>query len=406
MIQSRNCRATILFVLLAAACVYATRVRSAAAQTPSINDVDLWIVQLGDDSYTVRQGAADRLAAGGLPARAALARVVDGPDPEIRAAARRLVVLIDDTEFNRRLAEFADDVDGQRGVMLPGWKEFGELVGRDQAARVLFVDMQREEAALLFRTFDASAANGEIAWEEQVERLIRARMFDRSSGIAAPLGSCATLLFLGAMPDSNLSDAGAQGLARLTQIPPLREALASGQPDNALRRLVSAWIIHCPNRSGPVLSQRLTIMLQQQLAEALPLALEIIEPDPKYMMVSPSLQVMAILAVGKLGSEKNVADLEPLLDDRSEVRTTQPVNTLADGSASIQVRDVALAALLHLTDQEPLTYGFLHARTHPPSLFDVRSLSMQNDQRRAAAIEQWRAWRAQHKLRAPRPASS
>ena len=61
--------------------------------------------------------------------------------------------MIDDTEFNRRLAEFAADVDGRRGVTLPGWQEFGDLVGRDPAARNLFVDMQREEAALLARSF-------------------------------------------------------------------------------------------------------------------------------------------------------------------------------------------------------------------------------------------------------------
>ena len=59
------------------------------------------------------------------------------------------MTLIDDSAFNRRLAEFAADVDGKRGVTLPGWKEFGELVGRDPAARALFVDMQREEPVLV-----------------------------------------------------------------------------------------------------------------------------------------------------------------------------------------------------------------------------------------------------------------
>ena len=67
---------------------------------------------------------------------------------------------------------------------------------------------------------------------------------------------------------------------------------------------------------------------------------------------------------------------------------------------------MALAALLHLTGQEPLTYGFLHARSHPQTVLDVTSLHMENDERRAAAAEQWRAWRAQHKLDSPRPASS
>ena len=54
--------------------------------------------------------------------------------------------------------------------------------------------------------------------------------------------------------------------------------------------------------------------------------------------------------------------------------------------------------MLHLTGQEPLTYGFLQVRPHPQTMFEPSSLGMENDERRAAAAEQWRAWRAQHKL--------
>ena len=143
-------------------------------------------------------------------------------------------------------------------------------------------------------------------------------------------------------------------------------------------------------------------MLRWQFAEALPLALEIVERNPKYLSISPSLQVVAFMAVAKYGSEENVAVLEPWLDDRTEHLPRAQSN----GFRSVQVRDVALAALLHLTGQEPLTYGFLHAQTHPQEVFDVTSLYLENDERRAAAAEQWKAWRAQHKLRSPRPASS
>lgn len=393
--------ATIL-ALLAAACALSTGARSSTAGSPSSANVDRWVAELGDDDYAVRQAAADRLAVGGFAARAALAQVADGPDPEIRTAARRLLTLIDDTEFNRLLAEFADDVDGRRGVTLPGWKEFGELVGRDEAARALFVEMQREETALLERMFEAAAGSRALALEEQVARLMHAHSFGLPGEFAARSGSCATLLFLGTLPDAGLSDVGALRLAQVAQLPQVSEALTTNRPENAMRRLVCAWIVHCPNRSEQVLEQRLAIMLQRQLAEALPLPLEIVERDPKYLTLSPSLHVAAILAVGKFGSEQNVADLEPLLDDRTEYLSPAQVN----GLSSVQVRDVALATLLHLTGQEPLTYGFLHARTHPQTIFDVRSLYLENDERRAAATEQWRAWRTKRKQDAPRPASS
>ena len=68
---------------------------AACRRRPSTDEIDRWINDLGDDSYTVRQAAAERLTAGGFAARAALDEVADGPDPEIRSAARRLVTLID-----------------------------------------------------------------------------------------------------------------------------------------------------------------------------------------------------------------------------------------------------------------------------------------------------------------------
>jgi hypothetical protein len=73
---------------------------------------------------------------------------------------------------------------------------------------------------------------------------------------------------------------------------------------------------------------------------------------------------------------------------------------------TLQVRDVALAVLLHLTEQEPLTYGYLHAQANPQTVFNVQSLTLENDERRAAAAERWRAWRVDHKLDTPQPASS
>ncbi len=121
---------------------------------------------------------------------------------------------------------------------------------------------------------------------------------------------------------------------------------------------------------------RLQIMIQQQLAEALPLALEIIGRDPKYLTISPSLQMTAILAVGKLGSEQHVAAIEPLLEDRGEIQIGQQINGMGAAGGTIQtlqVRDVALAVLLHLTEQEPLTYGYLHAQANPQTVFNVQS---------------------------------
>ena len=113
-------------------------------------------MNLGHDAFTVRQAAASQLLAAGMSAREPLLAIVDGPDPERRAAARRLVALIDQSEFHRRLEAFAADTEGRQGLTLPGWDQYQKLVGSDPAARALFVDMQRHEGALISAMFGAS----------------------------------------------------------------------------------------------------------------------------------------------------------------------------------------------------------------------------------------------------------
>ena len=116
-----------------------------------------------------------------------LLEIVDGPDPETRAAARRLVSLIDRSEFHRRLEAFAADIDGSQKLSLPGWEQFQKLVGGDPAARALFVDMQRQEGAILSAVFGASKRPPEELWEARLMRVSqwRAIASERRSGAAA-----------------------------------------------------------------------------------------------------------------------------------------------------------------------------------------------------------------------------
>jgi hypothetical protein len=53
-----------------------------------------------------------------------------------------------------------------------------------------------------------------------------------------------------------------------------------------------------------------------------------------------------------------------------------------------------LAAILHLTGQEPREYGFTRIRANPQFVFEPGSLALDNDEQRATAIAKWRAWKA------------
>ncbi len=365
----------------------------AATSSSSVTETDIrgWIDQLSDDSYTVRRAAADRLLGAGMAARPALVAVTDGPDPETRAAARRLVALIDRTEFSRRLSAFANDTDGKLGATLPGWETFTELVGDDARARALFVEMQRAEAPLLAKVFGQLDERRDNSWEDRLERLMSGRVVvDRRHG--PPLGSCATMLLLGTLPKPQPSVRSSVHLARLAEFPAIRDAIQGGQPDDAVRRLVSAWIIHCPNDDDDVLMRRLPLASTYGLADTLPLALAVAS-DPEYLTTRPSTRVTAILTVGKLGGPEHVDDLEPLLEDDTDCLTAR---TTTRQFARIQIRDVALAVMLHLTGQNLQQYGYPAVRRHVRTLFTPSTLYFASEAQRDTAIEKWHKWRAEH----------
>jgi hypothetical protein len=354
--------------------------------------IGMWIAELSHDAYPVRQTAASRLLAAGIGAREPLMAVVDGPDPEVRAAARRLILLIDQSEFQRRLGAFADDVDGRRGLTLPGWEAYRALVGGNASARALFVEMQREEGPLLSAVFGASSSAAEQRWEERLMRLVQWPAGIGERGAAPPLGSCAAMLFLATSAHTTVSDRGADWIEYLIQRPPLREAISAADANDSVRRLVSRWIVNCPNQSERILLQRLNLASTIHLKEALPLALAVAGGDPQYARVAPITRAIAVLLVGQLGDRQHANDLEPLLEDSS---VCMPVQAQIPGQAApnVQVRDAALVVMLHLTGQRPMDYGYLHARLQPQRLFQLQTLFRDNDAQRTEAVAKWRAWR-------------
>ncbi len=63
-------------------------------------------------------------------------------------------------------------------------------------------------------------------------------------------------------------------------------------------------------------------------------------------------------------------------------------------AGTVQIRDVALAVMLQLTDQRPADYGYPNAKLQQvPKLFQIQTLFRENDQQREEAIAKWHAWR-------------
>jgi hypothetical protein len=176
--------------------------------------------------------------------------------------------------------------------------------------------------------------------------------------------------------------------------PPVNDLLAGGQ--SALRRLVVGWCLNCPNRDEISVRRRLELMSMINLKEGLPLALDVATRKKPYENVLPTARAIAILAVGQFGGPEHVDQLEPLVEDAS---VCMPVQAPQPGQPmnNVQLRDVALVVMLHLTGQKPSDYGYLQVRMQPQQAFLLPSLFAANDQVRADAVAKWKAWRAAEK---------
>jgi hypothetical protein len=359
-------------------------------------EIQRWIADLGNDAYPVRQQAADRLLAAGSSARLPLIKLADGPDPETRAAARRLISLIDRSEFHRRLEAFAADADGRQGLTMPGWDAYRKLVGGDADDRALFVEMQKNESALMAAVFDNGKRSRDDLLEARLQRVTQWQPNVVNATASPSLGSCAAMVFLGSIAETEPSDAVTGAISILVQRPPLREHLQRNNGQNAVRRLATAWILNCPNKNESSINSRLMAMGMLGLEDALPLPLAIIAGGPDYAQLSPAIKALAAVTIGQLGNRSHVARLEPLLNDATIYMTATQEGLPGAPAGTVQVRDVALVVLLRLTDQAPADYGYIAGQQFSPRQFSIQPFGADGDKRRAQAIAKWRQWRTEH----------
>ncbi|HUY88583.1 MAG TPA: hypothetical protein VMV10_07610 [Pirellulales bacterium] len=355
--------------------------------------------QLGDKSYRRRQQAQRLLGEMGVSVKDALIAARDDADAEIRFRAGQLLERALELDFQRSLENFVASPPEPAGndpasepaadQVLPGWRRFRQQVGGDLAARRLFVEMQRAERELLAISEARPRVAGELL-EMRCQQLQEAMQPADEEDEVLTLGSICALLFVAGDPDVELSTQGAAYVNNFSHQTPLQEAIRAGEYVEPLRSLLGGWV-HRRFDDNMVTYQNVQLALRYNLREALgPAAALALRKE-----VPAHLRPYGVLAMGKLGGKDQLPALEPLLDDATEFtlhgRDNQQTRT--------QIRDVALAVMVHLSGQELIDYGFDHFSRNPSWLFNPGSLGFSKPETREKALAKWRAWAASSKGR-------
>jgi hypothetical protein len=157
----------------------------------------------------------------------------------------------------------------------------------------------------------------------------------------------------------------------------------SGPGAAPLRKLIVAYL---ETRSDPAaVHQAFHLATRHNMTELVPLAVRILR-DPQQ---SAFTRGIAVLLVARVAGPGGRAELEPLLKDETPLTNFQWNGV----RGTTELRDVALAGLVHLTNQSGKDYGFIALQKQPnPGLQSPYYLGFANDTARLAALTRWESW--------------
>jgi hypothetical protein len=344
-------------------------------------EVAEWIKQLGHRSFAVREAAGERLAKMGRGVEPMLREALADPDPEIRERCRRLIPRAINFELDRQLGAFLRT--GEATTPLGGWPRYREIVGDTPESRSFFIDLYRVEPELLDGLERSrSKYMGRLA--TRTEQYAQTYMRGKAT---APIAETAMLLLALGDPKNRLEDRAGFMFQFALQWQSNQENTRLPFRDNlSLRKLLLAFV---ERDTDPSMSMSMSLISNLELPEGLTLARKVIRSDKAI----PHARAVAISLIGKLGTRRDIADLEPLLKNDTVVGMASINNV----RVTTQLRDVALATVVRLSGQDAADYGYPYLkmfRGNPnfsvsPALLGFPDTASRND-----AFKKWQVWKS------------
>ncbi len=348
--------------------------------------IDDWIEQLGSDEFVIRQRATRELIELGAPVLPSVRIAMDASDPEVRVRAKGIFRRVNQKLRFDRLRAFLlhrELGDHPPCESLPGWVTLRDAVGDTPAARNLLVVTLRDHWDLL-EAFERRADDPTKIVSRQIRQLQEARRLDRHK-LTVPKVT-ATLL-MAQSPEVKVPKQQLANLLDVLNMPTTSRSNLSDVEKNPMgqqpfRDLVSQVLVRCDDPATA--RQVFSAALRYNLEAGLQPALTVIKNRDTPAKMLP----YALLTIARFGNEEHIDAVRPLLDDTAVYY--QRVNG-SNKSVTIecQVRDVALATIIHLTSKDPRQFGFTHAKTVSFSVYLAQSLGFQSDEARQQAHEKW-----------------
>jgi len=387
MIDASGWRRSLLIASISSACCVGM-VQAQDAPTP--RQALQLVEQLGSREFAARERASASLVQLGTAGLEALREGASSPNREVRERCQRILALVYEIDFQRRLREFESGAEPDRDYGLPGWPTFREHVGQDAAARSLFVSMQEQEHRLLaiLEPRLQPAVGNEL---QPPPALINAHVSQRcdelreAAQFGSPqvqLGSMAAVLFVAGDERVELTPAVRGMIYSLCRDTTFEAAIRSGSKRPPLVQLVERWMHRDHAQPAAFV---LDIGLRCEIEACVPKARSVLQQPG----APQTDRLYSCLCLAKFGGRQDFGLLESQLEDVTICAQAQ-----VDQEVVVtQFRDIALAALVHLANLNPTDYGFDRLQRDRDVVFHVSSLGFRDPIRRERALTAWRDYR-------------
>lgn len=354
--------------------------------------LNAWAEQLSAETYVAREAAARALILAGPQSEATLQAQIRSSDLDVQRRAKRVLTQMRKYYYQRQLMSFARDPLHADPTSLPGWERFVMLVEDRHGSRRLFLDMHCEAGELMEALEHSDSDRLQFLWRRFAEAPLDDKRRGRfSSSLRNPSAITPAQLmgFLFVAEDTRL-EVSEETIVQLNQ------QLSSLAPTEAwqkspylaeLRTICNAWI--AKPRTTKLNYQQVMFGMQHKLPGALIPALRILEDREDHAR----MRMYAMLAVGCFGGQAHRPLLEELLQDD----TTCLSSVQAGRRVEVQIRDVALTVLVHISGQSLDDFGLSQVLPSEITLFRPHSLGFDSERVRQSALQKWKAWQADAK---------
>lgn len=352
------------------------------------NEAKRLVYQLGDQSFLLRSQAEQQLLNLGYGSYRAILEGAESTEPEIRFRAQRLLKLLQREAFANQKHQLRLNPWLVPEELAPGWEVFQQLLGDGLDARELYIQIINGETELIL---ELTRPNWQLAFEKRCADLLA--FSNQRRQVELPPGTIAALLFLACHPENQPSNSASSVIYMLLSDEQFRDAATRSRSSDVLKALIGHWIRKSENSSS---MRRLSDAAAFEIDAAMEIARDTIATRNRLNTASIHLE-NSIFYLAKHGGDSVIEELEELLNEKLQLQGSP-----RESEMDVQIRDVALAALLYVTNQDPIKYGFHGLRNKKGYLYIGSSAKFTSPQQREAAMQLWQDWR-QENVRDPVP---